>query len=161
MLEGTGCLSAQKPNFAELSEQGMPGCQLISRRRKKKKKNKGGRAHSTQLCLHFLHTPPRPELGSGKGQGTDSSAAASPRSHLLDPQCCSWAVLRGGAAGTEAGRALQRGSPLPFPPAQLCFFFLLPRRNPQLGRGAGAAAPRTVGSGLPGGGWPRGGWGGW
>lgn len=38
MLEGTGCLSVRKPNFAELSEQGTPGCQLISQRREKNKK---------------------------------------------------------------------------------------------------------------------------
>lgn len=29
MLEGTGCLSVRKPNFADLSEQGTSGCQLI------------------------------------------------------------------------------------------------------------------------------------
>lgn len=112
MLEGTGCLSARKPNFAELSEQGTPGCQLISQRRKKKKTTEA-EEHSSQL---------------------------------LDPQCCSGAVLPGGAAGTQAGRALQRGPPLSFPSAPFCSIFLLPCRNPWLGRGAGAAAPRPVGS---------------
>lgn len=93
-------------------------------------------------------------LSARGGKKKKTTEAEEHSSQLLDPQCCSGAVLPGGAAGTQAGRALQRGPPLSFPPAPFCSIFLLPCRNPWLGRVPGLQHRGLWAV------WPPGGWGG-